>query len=343
MSTEDQFKAAVNVIRNLPSDAKNAPFSPSDELKLKFYAFFKQATEGPNETSKPSFYDIVGKYKWSAWKQLGEMSKEDAMNGYVNELKKIVETMALTEPVADFYEVLGPFYEYVELDKKKKPNGYMNGNAIIPEDNEINVTSPVAKPNKHDDVNNGESRPVNGITNGAVHECESDGEEFSDTYDHIAEDPSPTPINGKGDEIISARGEAELTPPRFTANIANRSSAGRQQNSRGTVNQIAAPGSSQGSAGGSGGGGHFSGREPIPEVNEQIAVAVLRLQQHMEHVVNRIDSLESRLGNVNTSKPSPLPSWWPLPGISPTTTAFLILWPFVAQIIMNKIRERRNH
>lgn len=102
-------------------------------------------------------------------------------------------------------------------------------------------------------------RPANGLSNGSIHECESDGEEFSDTYDHIAEvtffdcwvaieldyscllvqDPSPSPLNGKGDEIISARGEAELTPPRFApANAASRSSTGRQQNTRGKLNRI---------------------------------------------------------------------------------------------------------
>lgn len=70
-------------------DDTSGPFQPSDDLKLKFYAYYKQATEGPNETPKPSFYDIVGKYKWSAWKDLGEMSKEAAMEGYVDELKKV--------------------------------------------------------------------------------------------------------------------------------------------------------------------------------------------------------------------------------------------------------------
>lgn len=56
---------------------------------MKFYAYYKQATEGPNNTPKPSFYDLVGKYKWGAWKDLGDMSKEDAMKGYVTELKKV--------------------------------------------------------------------------------------------------------------------------------------------------------------------------------------------------------------------------------------------------------------
>ena len=100
-----QFDAAVKVIRSLPADpATNgeshgghachslvpaAPFQPSDQLKLRFYAFFKQATEGPNDTAKPAFYDIVGKYKWQAWTELGNMSREEAMRGYVNELKKV--------------------------------------------------------------------------------------------------------------------------------------------------------------------------------------------------------------------------------------------------------------
>lgn len=54
--------------------------------------------------------------------------------------------MALTEPVADFYEVLGPFYEYVALDKKKT-NGHMNGNVIIPEERELPIasSSPIGK------------------------------------------------------------------------------------------------------------------------------------------------------------------------------------------------------
>ncbi len=54
------------------------------------YAYFKQATEGPNETKKPAFYDIVNKYKWEAWKKLANMSKEKAMESYVEELKKVL-------------------------------------------------------------------------------------------------------------------------------------------------------------------------------------------------------------------------------------------------------------
>ncbi|CAG2118492.1 unnamed protein product, partial [Medioppia subpectinata] len=80
MSAEENFAAAVKVIRCLP---KSGHYKPSDELRLQFYAYFKQATEGPNQTKKPAFYDLVGKYKWEAWTKLGDMSTTEAMEGYV--------------------------------------------------------------------------------------------------------------------------------------------------------------------------------------------------------------------------------------------------------------------
>uniref|UniRef100_W5MLF0 Acyl-CoA-binding protein n=1 Tax=Lepisosteus oculatus TaxID=7918 RepID=W5MLF0_LEPOC len=52
-----------------------------------------------------------------AWKSLGSMSKDEAMTAYVEEMKKILETMPMTEKVEELLRVLGPFYEIVE-DKK---------------------------------------------------------------------------------------------------------------------------------------------------------------------------------------------------------------------------------
>lgn len=59
-------------------------------MKLRFYALFKQATEGPNRTRKPAFYDLVNRYKWAAWQQCGEMDRDEAMKLYVEELKKVI-------------------------------------------------------------------------------------------------------------------------------------------------------------------------------------------------------------------------------------------------------------
>ncbi|XP_060858863.1 acyl-CoA-binding domain-containing protein 5 [Metopolophium dirhodum] len=113
MSTQEKFTAAINVIRSLP---KNGAYQPSKDLLLRFYAYFKQATIGPNNQPKPSFWDVVNRAKWQAWYNLGDMSKENAMQEYVDELKKIVETMAYTNPVADFVSSLDSFYESVSID-----------------------------------------------------------------------------------------------------------------------------------------------------------------------------------------------------------------------------------
>lgn len=65
-------------------------YQPSNELLLRFYAFFKQGTIGRNNQPKPSFWDVINKAKWQAWTDLGDMPKEQAMQEYVNELKKVI-------------------------------------------------------------------------------------------------------------------------------------------------------------------------------------------------------------------------------------------------------------
>jgi len=77
--TEAKFKKAEWLIRNGPPN-ENA----SNETKLKFYAYFKQATIGKCNTARPGMLDFVGKAKWDAWNELGDMSKEEAMKKYVD-------------------------------------------------------------------------------------------------------------------------------------------------------------------------------------------------------------------------------------------------------------------
>ncbi|KAG8324894.1 Acyl-CoA binding domain containing 5 [Homalodisca vitripennis] len=63
-------------------------YQPSNELQLRFYAYYKQATEGFNYHPRPSFWEVVKRAKWDAWSKLGNMSKEEAMIHYVEELRK---------------------------------------------------------------------------------------------------------------------------------------------------------------------------------------------------------------------------------------------------------------
>ncbi|CAG4957970.1 unnamed protein product [Parnassius apollo] len=102
MSLEEKFNAAVNVIRSLP---KSGSYQPSNELMLRFYSYYKQATEGPCDRPKPGFWDVVNRAKWESWNKLGNMTKEEAMHAYVDELHKIVETMSYNSDIASFLSV----------------------------------------------------------------------------------------------------------------------------------------------------------------------------------------------------------------------------------------------
>ncbi|XP_078519533.1 acyl-CoA-binding domain-containing protein 5 isoform X3 [Lissotriton helveticus] len=117
---ETRFQAAVKVIQSLP---KNGSFQPSNEMMLKFYSFYKQATQGPCNVPRPGFWDPVGRYKWDAWSALGAMSKEEAMIAYVEEMKKILESMPISEKVEELLQVIGPFYEIVEDKKSGRGSG----------------------------------------------------------------------------------------------------------------------------------------------------------------------------------------------------------------------------
>uniref|UniRef100_A0A3B5BJX1 ACB domain-containing protein n=1 Tax=Stegastes partitus TaxID=144197 RepID=A0A3B5BJX1_9TELE len=81
-SLEAKFAAAVKVIRS--------PFQPSDDMMLMFYSYFKQATMGPCNIPRPSgFWDTRGKAKWDAWSSLGNMTKEEAMKNYVEDIQLV--------------------------------------------------------------------------------------------------------------------------------------------------------------------------------------------------------------------------------------------------------------
>ncbi|XP_047444923.1 acyl-CoA-binding domain-containing protein 5A-like isoform X2 [Mugil cephalus] len=113
-SLEAKFAAAVKVIRSLPEEG---PFQPSDEMMLMFYSYYKQATMGPCNIPRPAgFWDTRGKAKWDAWSSLGNMSKEEAMKNYIEDIQLILETIPVSEEVSDLVQKLGNFYTEAEGD-----------------------------------------------------------------------------------------------------------------------------------------------------------------------------------------------------------------------------------
>ncbi|OMJ82665.1 hypothetical protein SteCoe_16589 [Stentor coeruleus] len=82
---EQEFKAALNYIK----DSKNPPLETNNEQKLDFYALFKQATDGAPKGSAPSRLKVVERAKFMAWKAREKLTKEQAMQEYVNLLTKL--------------------------------------------------------------------------------------------------------------------------------------------------------------------------------------------------------------------------------------------------------------
>ncbi|XP_072220327.1 acyl-CoA-binding domain-containing protein 5-B-like isoform X1 [Leuresthes tenuis] len=111
-SLEAKFAAAVKVIRSLPEEG---PFQPSDDMMLMFYSYYKQATMGPCNIPRPNgFWDPRGKAKWDAWKSLGNMTKEEAMKSYIEDIQLILETIPVSDDVSELVQKLGSFYTEVD-------------------------------------------------------------------------------------------------------------------------------------------------------------------------------------------------------------------------------------
>ena len=72
-----QFKKASEEVQDLSS-------RPGNDVLLKLYALFKQATEGDVQGKRPGMMDIKGRAKFDAWAAIEGMSTEDAMQEYVD-------------------------------------------------------------------------------------------------------------------------------------------------------------------------------------------------------------------------------------------------------------------
>lgn len=109
-------------------------------------------------------------------------------------------------------------------------------------------------------------------------------------------------------------------------------------------------------SGGAGGGGREQGRGQAPntDMSEQISVALIRLQQDMNSVLTRLNTLEtltlaqnqlqrgreesperSRRNRVN-------PWWWPFPNVNSRTVFFIVVWPFIVNWVITFIARRRR-
>ena len=71
-------------------DVTKAKTDPGNDLKLRLYANFKQATDGDVTGDKPGFTDFVGRAKYDAWAKLKGTASEDAMNAYIKLVERVL-------------------------------------------------------------------------------------------------------------------------------------------------------------------------------------------------------------------------------------------------------------
>ncbi|MFM2274580.1 MAG: hypothetical protein RL211_452 [Pseudomonadota bacterium] len=72
----EEFETAV-------ANSKNLSERPDNATLLRLYAFYKQGSVGDNTEKKPGFSDLVGRAKWEAWAGVKGMTRDDAMQQYV--------------------------------------------------------------------------------------------------------------------------------------------------------------------------------------------------------------------------------------------------------------------
>ena len=72
------------------ADVKGLAERPDNDTMLRLYALYKQGSEGDVKGPKPGFFDFVGSAKYEAWEKLQGTSSEQAMQKYIDLVKKLV-------------------------------------------------------------------------------------------------------------------------------------------------------------------------------------------------------------------------------------------------------------
>nr|CAD7263894.1 unnamed protein product [Timema shepardi] len=374
MSVEDKFRAAVNVIRSLP---KNGSYQPSHELMLRFYAYFKQASEGPCTAARPAFWEVVKKMKWDAWNKLGNMPREEAMNNYVEELKKIVETMSYTENVADFLGSLGSFYNSVPMEDlellvgnviervRSQPGSPLNGSPLCSREASPNRLFPDSK----HITSSLETSPASSYSASPLPpDDDEEEEEFIDTVEtepeHARKDNTIKAMQKKVTHHNHMNGNPPIPKDDSSGVILNghmmnghhnhdsedstRMVNGRSRpRERGSPNMPRSRRDNHIAASADADNTHTTMKPTSTDVSEKIRETVLHLQKDLDRITTRVRSLEvaslSSVANwpAQSRSSQRKPSWWPFPELSPQTVAFLVAWPFVAHAFLIWVQRRQ--
>ncbi|MGH8030014.1 MAG: acyl-CoA-binding protein, partial [Arenimonas sp.] len=88
-----RFEAAAERVATAPA---GGTLKPSNEMKLRMYALYRQANDGDVQGKRPGMMDIVGRLKYDAWAELKGTAREDAMRRYADQVESIERKFAGT-------------------------------------------------------------------------------------------------------------------------------------------------------------------------------------------------------------------------------------------------------
>jgi len=299
---EQRFNAAVNVIRGLP---KSGSYQPSNDMMLRFYSYFKQATLGPCTQNKPPFWDIVGRAKYESYKALGNMPKERAMELYVGELKKIIETMSHADNTSD-------------LGSANELNGIDIGDleAVAPEA----MKKVISHPNSP--FASREASPIRSThQNGYTIDASKEQVHLVNGNNHFEENfQSGNTTEHSDDEYIDT-----VEDDRYLINepiMVTRISRPTTRRSFGNVVQQASVVTD------------LPTYQQIEPAVNQILRTIELMNNDLQQINRRMDIVErlmTTLSNYQTKNMARYPRWWPFTDISPKWFIFMLLWPFLAK------------
>jgi diazepam-binding inhibitor (GABA receptor modulating acyl-CoA-binding protein) len=84
MDIHESFKFTLEKVQSLDT-------RPSNEILLKMYGLYKQATEGEIKEERPGGFDFKAIVKYDSWASLRGMSKEEAMQSYIDIVDSLSE------------------------------------------------------------------------------------------------------------------------------------------------------------------------------------------------------------------------------------------------------------
>ena len=73
---QTRFDTAAQEVQALPK-------RPQNDVLLKLYGLYKQATSGDVTGARPGVLDMMGRMKYDAWAKLKGQASEQAMNDYI--------------------------------------------------------------------------------------------------------------------------------------------------------------------------------------------------------------------------------------------------------------------